>query len=64
VVKRGNPRSSARRSSTATTRASRARIVNLGFEPVDSSPQKFAETIAAEFARWGGIIRAAGIRAD
>ena len=42
----------------------RERIVNLGFEPVDSSPERFAETIASESARWGAIIRATGIRAD
>jgi tripartite-type tricarboxylate transporter receptor subunit TctC len=35
-----------------------------GMQPVGDSPEEFAATIAADLARWAGIIRAAGISAE
>ena len=41
-----------------------ARIVELGAEPVGSTPAEFAKFIRAEYEKWGPIIRATGARAD
>jgi tripartite-type tricarboxylate transporter receptor subunit TctC len=35
-----------------------------GSEPMGGSPQRFAEHIRAEHAKWGGVIREAGIKLD
>jgi tripartite-type tricarboxylate transporter receptor subunit TctC len=35
-----------------------------GSEPMGGSPQRFAEFIKAEYAKWGTVIREAGIRLD
>ena len=35
-----------------------------GSEPMGGSPQRFAEHIRAEHAKWGGVIREAGIRLE
>jgi tripartite-type tricarboxylate transporter receptor subunit TctC len=40
------------------------RLVTLGFEPVGSTPEEFAQRIAGELQRWGRVIRAAGIKAE
>jgi len=40
------------------------RLVSLGAEPVGSSPQAFASYIKEEVARWGKVIKAAGIKAE
>jgi len=42
----------------------RQRIYDQGSEPVGSSPQVFKVFIAAEYQRWGELIRAAGIKLE
>ncbi|OGA35283.1 MAG: hypothetical protein A3G80_05695, partial [Betaproteobacteria bacterium RIFCSPLOWO2_12_FULL_62_13b] len=38
----------------------KAKLAGVGFEVVASTPDAFAELIAAESARWGSVIKAAG----
>ncbi len=40
------------------------RATSLGLDPVGSTPAAFAEFLGAETAKWGEVIRAAGIRAE
>lgn len=40
----------------------RQRIYDRGSEPIGSSPEQFKTFIAAEYKRWGELIRAAGIK--
>ena len=40
------------------------RLVTLGFEPVASTPDEFAERIKVEIETWRKVIRAAGIKAE
>jgi len=42
----------------------RERLIALGFEPVGSTPEEFAQRIDWEIAKWAGVIRAAGIKAQ
>jgi tripartite-type tricarboxylate transporter receptor subunit TctC len=42
----------------------RERIVGLGFEMVASTPQEFAAQIKTEVAKWGKVIRSAGMKVD
>ncbi len=42
----------------------RKRLVDLGAEPLGSSPQEFAAYVHAESQRWGKLAKEAGIRAD
>jgi tripartite-type tricarboxylate transporter receptor subunit TctC len=42
----------------------RAALVAQGADPVGNSPEAFAAFIRAESARWGKVVRAAGIKAD
>ena len=35
-----------------------------GAEPVGNAPEEFGEFIKAEIAKWGKVIRAAGLRTD
>jgi len=41
-----------------------ARLTELGYEPVASSPEEFARRIKTEIATWAGVIRAAHIKAE
>jgi tripartite-type tricarboxylate transporter receptor subunit TctC len=43
---------------------SRQAIANQGVDPKSSSRAEFAELFRAEYARWGKVIREAGIKAD
>jgi tripartite-type tricarboxylate transporter receptor subunit TctC len=43
--------------------AMRERLVELGYEPVGSTPDEFVAQITTEFSKWAEVIRAAGIRA-
>src|SRR5580765_3065963 len=43
--------------------ALRAKLADQGFEPVGDSPKEFAAYIRSEIAKWGKVIRDAGIRA-
>ena len=40
------------------------RLLNAGTEAVGSSPEQFAATIKSEIAKWGKVIKDAGIRAE
>jgi len=42
----------------------RRRLLDLGEEPVAASPEEFARHLREEVAKWGEVIKAAGIRAD
>jgi tripartite-type tricarboxylate transporter receptor subunit TctC len=37
------------------------RLLALGFDPVASAPDQFADWIKIEIAKWGEVIREAGI---
>ena len=41
-----------------------ARLTELGYEPVASSPEEFARRIKTEIATWAGVIRAAHIQPE
>jgi tripartite-type tricarboxylate transporter receptor subunit TctC len=45
-------------------KAFRQRIYDQGSEPVGSTPEEFKVFIAAEYHRWGELIRAVGIKAE
>ncbi|HYC49078.1 MAG TPA: tripartite tricarboxylate transporter substrate binding protein [Burkholderiales bacterium] len=40
------------------------RVTALGFDIIASSPEQFAAQVKAEIAKWGKVIKAAGIKAD
>ena len=40
------------------------RLETLGFVPVANTPDEFGERIKSEIARWGKVVRDAGIHAD
>jgi tripartite-type tricarboxylate transporter receptor subunit TctC len=40
------------------------RLVELGSEPVGSTPEEFAAYLRDEYARYGKLVKAAGIRLD
>jgi tripartite-type tricarboxylate transporter receptor subunit TctC len=40
----------------------RQRLQELGYEPIEDSPQQFAADIAAEIPRFSAIVKAAGIK--
>ena len=42
----------------------KARLLELGAEPVGNAPEAFAAWIQAEAERWGKIVRALGLKAD
>ena len=42
----------------------RAHLLQLGFEPASGTPQQLAEFGRSERAKWGSLIKAAGIKAD
>jgi len=42
----------------------RERLAAQGFEPVGSSPEEFSSYIKSEIAKWGKVIRDAGIRPE
>jgi len=42
----------------------RERLAVLGFEPVASSPEEFAEHVKVEFMKWAKVIKASNIKAD
>jgi tripartite-type tricarboxylate transporter receptor subunit TctC len=44
--------------------AVKARLKALGLEAITSNPAKVAEYAAAERAKWGRVIKAAGIKVD
>jgi tripartite-type tricarboxylate transporter receptor subunit TctC len=42
----------------------RERLETLGFAPVANAPTEFGERLKTEMAKWGKVVRDAGIRAD
>jgi tripartite-type tricarboxylate transporter receptor subunit TctC len=40
------------------------RLIDNGFEPVGGTPEKAAEKIHAEIAKWAPVVKAAGIKVD
>ena len=42
----------------------RARLEAQGFDPVGSSPAEFRAFIRSEIAKWGKVVRDAGIRPE
>lgn len=40
------------------------RMFNLGMEPVGNTPEQFAAVVNADIAKWGKVIREAGVKAD
>ena len=42
----------------------KARIADLGGEPLSTSPTEFARLIAAETEKWGKVVRAAKIKPE
>jgi tripartite-type tricarboxylate transporter receptor subunit TctC len=40
------------------------RMIELGYEPVGGTPEKFGEHISAEIAKWAPVVKAAGVRVD
>jgi tripartite-type tricarboxylate transporter receptor subunit TctC len=42
----------------------RKRLVDLGAEPLGSTPAEFAAYVNAEFERWGRLVRESNIRVE
>jgi len=42
----------------------KANLLAEGAEPVGNTPEQFGEFIKAEIAKWGKVIRTAGLRAE
>jgi tripartite-type tricarboxylate transporter receptor subunit TctC len=42
----------------------RKRLVDIGLDPIGSSPQQFADKIRADLDKWGRVIRTANIKLD
>ena len=42
----------------------RERLSAQGFEPVGGTPEEFSAYIKSEIAKWGKVIRTAGIKAE
>ena len=42
----------------------RKRLIDLGLEPIGSTPVEFAQAVAADHDKWGQVIRKAGIKLD
>ena len=42
----------------------RKRLIANGYEPVGGPPEKFGEHIRAELAKWGPVVKRAGIKVD
>jgi tripartite-type tricarboxylate transporter receptor subunit TctC len=68
-VPAGTPRAIVERLSDETRKALgapevRKRLIDLGAEPLGSSPEEFSAYVKSEFARWGKLAKEAGIRID
>jgi tripartite-type tricarboxylate transporter receptor subunit TctC len=42
----------------------RKRLLDIGLDPIGSTPQEFAEKIRADLDKWGRVIRTANIKLD
>ena len=68
-VPAGTPRPIVERLNQAINKAIEApalkeQFSSLGLDPEPMTPERFAEVFAADIARWGGIIRKLGLKAD
>jgi tripartite-type tricarboxylate transporter receptor subunit TctC len=45
-----------------TDKDTRERLAGLGLDPIGGTPQQFADLLATETTRWGGIIRDLGLK--
>jgi tripartite-type tricarboxylate transporter receptor subunit TctC len=68
-VRAGTPEAATRRLHLESTKALQAsevreRLIAQGADVVGNSPEAFAQFIRAEHARWGKVVREAGIRAE
>jgi tripartite-type tricarboxylate transporter receptor subunit TctC len=41
-----------------------AKLMSVGLEPVANAPEEFGAILKADLAKWGKLIRDAGIRAN
>ena len=69
VVRAGTPRAAIERIQADTVRALqkpevRARLEGLGLEIVGSTPEQFEAFVRAEIAKWGAVVKAAGVKPD
>ena len=44
--------------------AVRERVIAAGLDPLETGPAEFQAQLAAEVAKWGRVVQAAGIRPD
>ena len=42
----------------------REQLAVLGFEPIASTPEEFAQHVKAEFMKWAKVIKASNIKAE
>ena len=42
----------------------RKRLLDLGAEPLGSTPEEFAAFVKSEYAKWGVVVKEAGIKAE
>jgi tripartite-type tricarboxylate transporter receptor subunit TctC len=68
-VPAGTPRPIVERLNQAVNKAISAPLLReqfsaLGLEPEPMTPERFGEIFSADVARWGGIIRGLGLKAD
>ena len=42
----------------------RKRLIDLAAEPLGSGPEEFAAHMKAEYAKWGKLVKEAGIAAE
>jgi tripartite-type tricarboxylate transporter receptor subunit TctC len=69
TVRAGTPDAAVKRLNAELVKALRSpdvrdKLVVQGVVPVGNSPEEFAAFIRAESARWGKVVKAAGIKAD
>jgi tripartite-type tricarboxylate transporter receptor subunit TctC len=46
------------------TEVSRKKLIALGFEPEESSPEEYAKSIAEEVGKWAAVVHAVGLSID
>ena len=44
--------------------AVRERMIAAGLDPLETGPEEFQAQLRTELAKWGRVVRAAGIRPD
>jgi len=40
------------------------RLAGLGLDPATSTPEEFARILAADYAKWGPVVKASGFTAE